>query len=197
MRKFERHNKKRNRLPVVFPILTIIGIGILFVLSSFYEKSWTYNWNGITNQIRDSVKVAENGGISSGVVGIEGRKPKQFDRRYWIMKNATQLELLKLTNYPNATIKTIAYEGLLRKKDFTDKTNLVLKSLNETEYPINFQMGCVGSRMYISEYLIDFVLYLDIHSSPLPDGLTNRFKLTKNEVDIIMNEYRKTPNYQR
>src|SRR5690606_31557953 len=121
MRKTERHNKKRNRFSIVLPILTIIGIGILFAFSSFYEKSWSFNWNGIRNQIKDSVQIAENGGISSGVVGYGARKPKQFDRRHWIMQNATESELIKLTEYPNGTVKTIAYEGLIRKENFLKK----------------------------------------------------------------------------
>ena len=194
MRKTERNNKKRNRFSIIFPILTIIGIGILFALSSFYEKSWTYNWNGISKQVRDSVKIAEYGGISSGVVGINARRPKQFDRRLWIMKNATQSELMKLTDYPNATIKTIAYEGLLRKPKFENKTELILKSFSETEYPMELQSGCVGTSMYISEYLIDFVLYLDNEGPPLPDGLRNRFGLAENDVEKIMVEYRKHPS---
>jgi hypothetical protein len=194
MKKTKRHSKTRSYFSFVFPILTIIGIGCLFAFSSFYEKSWSFNWNGISEQVRDSIKVAEYGGISSGVIGVSARRPKQFDRRIWIMKNATEKELLKLTEYPNSTIKTIAYEGLLRRKDYKDKTNLVLKSLNETEYPIDFQMGCVGSRMYISEYLIDFVLYLDNQGPPLPDGLYNRFRLAENDVEKIMTEYKKTPS---
>ena len=197
MRKTERHNKKRNRFSIVFPILTIIGIGILFSFSSFYEKSWSYNWGGISEQIRDSVKVAQYGGISNGGVGISNRKPKQYDRRHWIMRNATESELLKLTDYPNGTIKTIAYEGLLRRKEFKDKTQLVLKSLKDNEYPMEYQMGCVGTGMYISEYLIDFVLYLDNGGPPLPDGLRNRFRLAENDVDKIMSEYRKAPKKRK
>ena len=181
----------RNYFSIVLPILTIIGIGVLFVLSSFYEKSWTYNWNGISEQIRDSIKVAEYRGISSGVVGIDARKPNQFDRRHWIMKNATVSELLKLTEYPNGTIKTIAYEG------FEKKTELVMKSLKDIEYPIEYQSGCVGRPMYISEYLIDFVLYLDNDGPPLPDGLYNRFGLAENDVKKIMDEYRKQPSLWR
>ncbi len=171
-----------------------MGIGVLFVLSSFYEKSWTYNWNGISEQIRDSIKVAEYRGISSGIVGIDARKPNQFDRRHWIMKNATVPELLKLTEYPNGTIKTIAYEGLLRKEEFENKTELILKAISDNEYPILFQSGCVGTKMNISEYLIDFVLFIDDKSPPPPIGFENNFGISKTERNKILVEYRKVPS---
>jgi len=189
-----KNDKRHHRIPIFLPIITIIGIGIITVLSSFYEKSWSYNWNEISVQIRDSVKLAEHRGISSGVVGYAGVKPKQFDRRYWIMQNATKSELLKLTNYPNATIKTIAYEGLLRKTNYTDKTKLVLKSIDDSEYPMIYQTGCTGIQMSIAEYLVEFVLYIDDKSPPAPDGIRNRFGFSEADINAIMAEYRKKPS---
>ncbi len=194
MRKTERHNKKRNRFSIVFPILTIIGIGIVTVLSSGYEKSWSYNWNGISDQVRDSIKVAEYGGISSGWVGIAPKKPKQYDRRFWIMKNASESELLKLTEYPNGTIKTIAYEGLIRKKSFDKKSELILKALDDNEFTIEYASGCTGMPMRISEYLVDYVLFINDKSPPLPDGLYNQYNLSGTEIEKIMVEYRKKPS---
>lgn len=193
MRKTERHNKKRNRFSIVFPILSIIGIGIIAVLSSGYEKSWSYNWNGISDQVRDSIKIAEYGGISSGWVGIAPKKPKQYDRRFWIMKNASESELLKLTEYPNGTIKTIAYEGLIRKKDFDKKSELILKALDDNEFTIEYASGCTGMPMRISEYLVDYVLFINDKSPPLLDGLYNKYNLSKTEIEKIMVEYRKKP----
>jgi len=191
MRKTERHIKKRNRFSIIFPILTIIGIGIFAVLTSFYEKTWSYNWNGISEQVRDSVKVAENGGISSGWVGIAPRKPKQYDRRFWIMNNATESELIKLTDYPNGTIKTIAYEGLLRKPEFKNKVDLMLKAIKDTEYSIFYRTGCEGMNMNISEYLVDLVLLIDDKGLL---GKTNRYNLPQTDIDKILNEYKKVPS---
>ena len=193
MRKTERHNKKRNRFSIFFPILSIIGIGIIAVLSSGYEKSWSYNWNGISEQVRDSIKVAEYAGISSGWVGIAPKKPKQYDRRFWIMKNASESELLKLTEYPNGTIKTIAYEGLIRKKDFDKKSELILKALDDNEFTIEYASGCTGTPMRISEYLVEYVLFINDKSPPLPDGLYNQYNLSEIEIEKIMVEYRKKP----
>jgi hypothetical protein len=191
MRKTELHTKKRNRFSMIFPILTIIGIGIFAVLTSFYERTWSYNWNGISEQVRDSIKVAENGGISNGWVGIAPRKPKQYNRRFWIMNNATESELIKLTDYPNGTIKTIAYEGLLRKPEFDNKVDLMLKAIKDTEYSIFYRMGCEGLNMNISEYLVDLVLLIDDKGLL---GKTNRYNLPQNDIDKILNEYKKVPS---
>lgn len=193
MNKRKRHIEKRNRFSMVFPILTIIGIGIVIVLSSFYEKSWTYNWNGIRQQIKDSVKVAEYGGISTGIVGYDACKPAQFDRRHWIMQNASESELLKLTAYPNGTIKTIAYEGLIKKLEFENKTNLILDAIADTEYHIYLRSGCTGTPMHIGEYLVDFVLQIDDRSPPFAGEKPN-YGLTKNDEEIILTEYRKAPS---
>ena len=193
MRRSERHNKRRNRFSIVFPILTIIGIATLTAFSSFYEKSWSFNWNGINEQVRDSVKVAEFYGISNGGVGIANRKPKQYHRRHWIMNNATESDLLKLTEYPNGTIKTIAYEGLIRKPKSKNKTDYILKAIADNEYPIYFQAGCSGIEMTIGEYLIEFVLLIDDDSPPLPSGFRNPYDFSDVDIEKIMAEYRKQP----
>lgn len=190
MRKTSLQNKSQNRFSISFPILAIIAISTLIIFSSFYEKRWSYNWDEIRKQIKDSVEVAQFGGISNGTVGISGRKPQQFDRHHWIMKNATKSELLKLIDYPNATVKAIAYRGLIRKKDFKDRTNLVLKSFREVDYPIEYSMGCVGTKMYISEYLIDLVLHINDKSPPSLHILRNQYQLSKNDIEKIMDKYR-------
>jgi hypothetical protein len=64
-----RNNSKRSRFSILFPILTILGIGIIAVLTSGYEKSWTYNWTEIRKEIKDSIQVSEFRGITSGVGG--------------------------------------------------------------------------------------------------------------------------------
>ena len=153
MKTKRRNNNKRNRFSIMFPILTIIGIGIVVVLSSGYEKSWSFNWNGIRKEIKDSIQVAELRGITSGVGGMGVSTKNEVDRRRWIMKNATESELLKLIEYPNGTVKVIAYEGLLRKKEFADRTELTLRAIKDTNYLVDYQSGCIGWSREIGEYL--------------------------------------------
>ena len=48
--------------------------------------------------------------------------------------------------------------------------------------------------MSISEYLIEFVLYINDKAPPPPIDLKNQFGLTKIEQNRILTEYRKEPN---
>lgn len=193
MRKNNSNINKTNLFTVILPLLTIVVIGSLFAVSLYFEKSWIYDWHGIQSDIKDSIKIAKNEGISSGVIGYGARKPVQFDRRHWIMKNASESELLKLTKYPNGTIKAIAYEGLIRKQDFKNKTELILKAINDQEYPIHYQSGCIGQEMYIGQYLVDFVLLIGENSPPPPPrGSAYKFGISKKDTERIIAEYKKT-----
>ncbi len=173
--------------------MAIVGLGILSVLSSFYEKSWSYNWNGIRDEIRDTIEVAKYNSVSSGLVGIAPRRDQQFYRQYWIFENATEFELLKLTDYPNGTIKTIAYEGLIRSQKFEDKTDLILNAIAENEYYTDLHTGCAGVTMSIGEYLIEFVLFINDKNPPPPPELQIEFGLSESDKEEILIEYRKLP----
>ena len=49
------------------------------------------------------------------------------------MNYATIQELLLLKQYPEGTIKAIAFEGLIRKRDFTNKKELILEAINNNK----------------------------------------------------------------
>ena len=168
-----RNNNNRNRFSILFPILTIIGIGIVIGIVTNYKPNWSYNWSGIRSEIKDSIKIAE----------LRGTKSR------WIMKNATESELLKLTDYPNGTVKGIAYEGLLRKKDFDRKTELTLKAINDTIYQIEYPLSCSRWNVYIGEYLVQNILIID-NEIPSPEILPD-FGLTESDKEKILTEFRK------
>lgn len=192
--KNKRRNIKKNRLSIFLPILTIVGIGIITVISSSYEKSWTYNWNGIRENIRDSIKVADFEGMTSGVVGVSGRSTMhEVIRRRKIMHDATESELLRLTEYPSGTVKAIAYEGLIRKKDFKQKTEIILKAFQDREYLVSYQMGCEGMNMEIGKYLMTFVLNYNEPFYP-SSREENNFGISELDKEKILTEYRKLIN---
>lgn len=198
MNRFERHRKKYNRFSIAMPIMTIIAVGILISLSSFYEKSWSFDWSDIRVQVKDSVMAAkEDGFISSGVIGYAAQRPLQYDRRIWIMENANEAELQKLINYPDGTVKAIAYEGLLRNPEYKNKSALLINSFKEIEYPISYRSGCLGNNIYISKYLIENVLFLENSGPPIPKRIRNPFKLTKKDIKKILVEYKKNPNLSK
>jgi len=187
--KKRRNNNKRTRFSILFPILTILGIGIIATLTSGYEKSWTFNWNGIQSNVKDSISVYEYQSISSGFGGDGRAMPEEIERRKWIMENATESELLKLTKFPNGNIKAIAYEGLLRKKNFENKTELISNAINDTIYSVYYQYGCLGDKLEIGEYLIQKVLMIDDRIPPFRTELITEIGFSKLEKQKILNEF--------
>ena len=105
----------------------------------------------------------------------------EVDRRRWIMRNATESELLKLTKYPNGTVKAIAYEGLLRKKEFTNRTELTLRAIGDTTYLVDYQSDCIGWNREIGEYLVQDVLMIDNQTQPFAPEMWTEYRLT--EID--------------
>ena len=193
MKRARRNNQKRNRYSILFPILTIVGIGIITAFVSNYEPNWSYNWNGIRTEIKDSIQVAELRGITSGVGGMGVSTKNEVDRRRWIMRNATESELLNLTEYPNGTVKAIAYEGLLRKREFANRTELTLRAIKDTTYLVDYQSGCIGWNKEIGEYLVQDVLMIDDQIPPFPPEMQTEFGLTEIDKEKILSEYKKRP----
>ena len=188
MRK-RRNNKLQNRFSILFPISLIIGLGITIMISSNYEKGWLHNWSGVSSSIKDSVLIAKNTGYTGGV-GPNGISLEKYaTSRNWIMTNANINELLNLTKYPNGTIKAIGYEGLIRKFDYQEKADVILKSIDDNEYKVFYSMGCQGFELKISEYLMRFVL-LDENEVPLKKSeQESDFGLTQSEKARIMTAY--------
>ena len=169
-----KDSSKRNRFLIIFPILTIFGIGITAAIFTTSETNNNYSLDGIRNEIKDSIKVSELNGTTSRWVRVR--------------ENATESELLKLTEYPNGIVKAIAYEGLLRKKEFAQKTELIFRAINDTTYIIDNQSRCVMN-VNIGEYIVQNVLLID-DEIPIPEKLPD-FGLTKIEKEKILTEFRK------
>ena len=189
MKLTHRNNNKKNRYTIIVPVLTIIGIAIIIIISTNYEENWTYNWDEIRTEIKDSIKISEIRGITSGVGGMGSSTIDEVNRRRWIMKNATESELLQLIKYPNGTIKAIAYEGLIRKKEFKNKTELTLNAIKDTTYLVDYQFGCTGKQMRIGEYLVINVLNFDGLYPPSPEML-NDYGISQSNKEKILTEYR-------
>ena len=184
-----RNNHKRSRFSISFPILTIIGIGIIAVLTSGYEESWSHNWNGISESIKDSVLVVRDIAYTGGT-GPNGRSMEKYDnKRFWIMDNATENELINLTKYPNGTVKAIGYEGLIRNSAFDKKTDLILESIKDKEYKVYYSMGCEGIELDVSEYLIQWFLKIDNKMPLFRPELIADYGLSESEKEKILTEF--------
>jgi len=182
-------NKKQNILKILFSILSIIIIGVIISVSLFYEDNWSYNWKGIRKNIKDSVKIVEYQGISSGIGANGINASSEINRMEWIINNANEKELLKLLKYPNGNVKALAYKGLISKKDFDRKAELILQSINDTIYPIYYKSGCEETEMKISAYLVQRVLMIDNQIPPFPPELIKDFGLSELEKENILTKF--------
>ncbi|EDP95801.1 hypothetical protein U8527_11810 [Kordia algicida OT-1] len=187
----KRQTNKLKNPRSIFPLITILGMTLLILCSSFYNKEWYFDWSGIRPQIKDSIEVAKYYGIDAKYVGYANRKSNQYDRQRWLMKNATRQELEKLTTYPDETIKAIAYKGLLRDPSITrnDKFSIVLKVFkNHPEY-IYYTRGCVAERMELSQYLMENVLLENFIFDPDNRKFHKGFNFTAAQEQHLLNKY--------
>lgn len=181
---------------MLFPILTIVVVGIVSAFTSNYHPRWNFNWNTIRPEIKDSIAPYEFKYLTNGVGAMGSSTQNEVDRRRWIMSNATESELLKLTTYPNGTIKAIAYEGLLRKEEFRAKTELTVKAIQDTTYKVFFLSGCEAWEREIGAYLMQDVLILDDQIPPLRSKYLANIDLSDSDKNLILSEYIKfTTNF--
>ena len=174
---------------IVLPISTLGGVVLIFFLSFGCESVNFFNWQGIRPEIRDTVKLIEQyGSVTSKAVGPAGKTPRQWYRRKWLMKNATESELRKLIDYPSGVVKATAYEGLIRKPD-SDKYQLLNEALSDTTTFFYYEFGCGGSLMMIGEYLVENVVPISDRLPPLPRGKAVECNLSDTEIASLRRLY--------
>lgn len=191
-----RNKNIQIQISIVFPILTIIGLGYFFAFSSFYQASWLYNWNGIRKCIKDSIRIYEYRPISSGFFINNIAIKEEVKTRKWIIKEATVKELERLTEYPNGNVKAIAYEGLIRREKYNHKKELILNAIKDTIYPVYYQTGCCENLCFnINEYIVHYILIID-PKTPKPANENEFVKdigLTELDKNEILIEFYKSP----
>lgn len=176
---------------IVLPLGTLLIVGILFLLSVYFEPNKTYNWKGIRPDIRDTVKSIEKyGSVTSGSVGINSQTPQQWHRRKWLMKNANTNELKNLLGHPNGAVKATAYEGLIRNKN-SNQYELIYQALNDTTSFVYFQYGCVGHPMLMGEYIMENLISISDRLPPLPPEEAIEHNLKKEEIFKLNEMYHK------
>lgn len=135
------------------PVLSILIIGIFIILSISYEPHWSFKWSGIRDNVKDSVGVLRKYGyITSRGIGLDGDTPFQYHTRLWLMKNASFSELMLLKEYPHNIIRTIAYEGLLKRKHQNSK-ELIFEALNDSTTFFLYKSGCSTYDLFLPEYI--------------------------------------------
>ena len=195
MKRTRRHNNKR-RFAFAFPIITIVGISIISLCTSGYEKAWFFDWNGINVVVKDSISAYKYNSISSGVGGNGRDLSYEVKKRIWIMTHASQDELIKLTDFPSGNIKAIAYEGLIRKRSFNKKTEYILKAIRDTTDLVYYQVGCIGTAMSLNKYVSHYVLNIAEGYPPFPPESRLSMELSEIDKEKIISESRKYPLFE-
>lgn len=148
-----------------------------------------YDYSPYPSQYLDTIKaIAHHNRLSSGVVGIAGKRPQQFDRRYWLLKRLTIEELLSLIDFPNPVIKAVAFEGLYLHK-YPNLFQVLLQFLTFKEDYIHYTSGCLGNRLHLSQYCFSYIMrYYPNNAPPEPPNTYEYDALTVSEQEIILKE---------
>jgi len=157
----------------------------LFLYSCTQEKKRTKLNSKIelSDKTRNIVsKIIEYGEITGQAVGYSGMKPKQWDNFTSLRKNASEQELLRLTEHTNPVVKCYAFDLLVNTRN-KNSFNILKKHLQDTTY-VSVQYGCIGSMIRVNDY------YIKSMSSPNPNNeyLTESNKKTLDSLLLF------TPN---
>jgi|GEM_PF-6602571 len=144
----------------------------------------------------DTIKaIAYNNRLSSGSVGIGGKEPAQFRRRYWLINRLNTEELLSLLDFPNPVVKAVAFEGLYRHK-YPNLFQILLHFLSLEQAYIGYSSGCIGWRLHLSQYCFSYIMrYYPGNAPPPPPHIYDHDALTKGERAIIIQELEKYGPY--
>ncbi|WP_299714985.1 hypothetical protein [uncultured Tenacibaculum sp.] len=190
----------RQKIIHFLPIITFVFVCSMFSFSSFYTPKWMFKWKGIRKEIKDSVqKFDRYGEICFDSTNQFGYKLQNYFTHEWILKNATPSELYNLLDYPDGTVKAIAYEGLMYNLK-VKKFPLLNRSLNDTLSFVFFSSGCEGTGVMLSDYVINFIANIGKGVPPRYDYNPPEIKLSEDEKDEILKLFYKRKskeNYYR
>lgn len=146
-----------------------------------------FDFSNIRNDILDSLVLIEKiNGISSGIVGYGGETPKQWYTRQWILKNATESEMISMIDYPNNAIKAIAFEGLY-KYGYNDIYRVLNKIIDFNNRVLYYQQGCEGDVIDLAEYCYSNIMHYQLPGQPpWKQDDEVKVKLTKEQISIIL-----------
>jgi len=147
-------------------------------------------FENVRGAVMDTIrKIEQDNFISTGIVGIAGKRPQQANRRYWLRKEANKEELIQLINYPNAVVKGVVFKILYVKK-YPALSDLLIK-LSAQKGWVHFRSGCTGRTIQIGEYCFTEVMNYDLEGGiilrpPLPEDYQRRVELKEEDKAIII-----------
>jgi hypothetical protein len=149
----------------------LIKCFVLLVPLGFYE-SYGQTTQPSTTTIRSEIQkivkgIAKDNVLKGEAVGYAGTRTDQWDRYEKLKKDATNTELLTLTDNHNAVVRCYAFQALATKKEI-DVFPVVLKHLSDTSTIETF-FGCIVSSQTVGDYFVEVVTpeYIDLDAYKL------------------------------
>lgn len=156
-----------------------------------------YDYSRYLSRYLDTIKaIAHHNRLSSGSVGLGGRRPQQFNRVKWLLGKLTTEELLSLIVFPNPVVKAIAFEGLYRHQ-YPNLFPILLHFATLENHYLVYSSGCIGHRLHLSQYCFSWIMnYSSKHAPPPPTPSPYHYSaLTAAQQEIISEQLEKHSPY--
>ena len=125
------------------------------------------------NIIKVARKIAKYETVDRGPVGFSAELTKQFDRFIYLMNNATDEELVILTDYKNPKVRAYSFE-ILAAKGYKNIRQIINNHIVDISL-IKIREGCMSRTEHINLYFLKFV-------TPGRNDKNPNIKLTDAEV---------------
>jgi hypothetical protein len=132
-----------------------------------------------TFSLKSLVKdIAKTNVLMGGAVGIDGRRPDQWNRYEVLCSKATNEELFTLTSDTNAVVRCYAFQALA-EKNYVDVFPVVIRHLSDTAI-VHTLYGCLGGSEKVGDFMLnkvysrcgnDYNRHLDVEERATVDSL--------------------------
>jgi len=99
--------------------------------------------------------IAKDNVLKSAGTGEAGERTAQWERYEKLKKDATNVELMTLSDHKNAVVRCYSFQALVERKTF-EILPILLNHLHDTAEVETFQ-GCIISSQMVGDYFLDLV----------------------------------------
>lgn len=128
---------------------SFVPIDISEILKSSNDTASSRPFSKIVNQI------ASYPTVDGGAVGIAGRQSEQYRRFLWLEQNATEEELIQLTENSNVNVKVYAFMALCNRNSQACK-QVFKKHIADTDQ-FNQFAGCMQMPKYVNVFYLNYL----------------------------------------
>jgi hypothetical protein len=157
-----------NLMRKISQMLTLLFTTSLFMICCGQKQSQkievqtkNYSLKGFPKLKKIVNDIAKGNSVESSHIGEGGSPSKQYAKYEELKKNATETQLIELTENSNSAVRCFAFQALASKK--SEKTfSILLKHLKDTTL-VKTQSGCIIMTQLVGDYFIDVVTpyYID------------------------------------